>query len=66
MLTQKHTKVLITDGSVAWLMLANILEQLGIGYLVLEKNGKIAPDMGASIGIFSWIKVRREDEMNFT
>lgn len=46
-------------------MLANILEQLGIGYLILEKDGKIAPDMGASIDIFSWTQVRREDEMNW-
>ncbi|KAJ4350594.1 hypothetical protein N0V95_004598 [Ascochyta clinopodiicola] len=29
-----------------------MFEQLGIDYLVLEKYGKIAPDMGASIGIF--------------
>ncbi|KAJ4311440.1 hypothetical protein N0V94_007953 [Neodidymelliopsis sp. IMI 364377] len=37
---------------VAGLTLANILEQLNIDYLVLEKYGKIAPDLGASIGIF--------------
>lgn len=49
---QKHTKVLIAGGSIAGLTLANILEQLGVDYLVLEKYGKIAPDVGASIGIF--------------
>ncbi|KAJ4411603.1 hypothetical protein N0V91_001388 [Didymella pomorum] len=49
---QKRVKVLIAGGSVAGLTLANILEQLGIEYLVLEKYGKIAPDVGASIGIF--------------
>ncbi|KAJ4354876.1 hypothetical protein N0V95_003410 [Ascochyta clinopodiicola] len=52
MSAQKHTKVLIAGGSVAGLTLANVLEQLGIDYLVLEKYGKIAPDVGASIGIF--------------
>lgn len=49
---QKQVKILIAGGSVAGLSLANILEQLGIDYLVLEKYGTIAPDMGASIGIF--------------
>ncbi|XPS80795.1 hypothetical protein M3J07_012766 [Ascochyta lentis] len=48
----RNTKVLIAGGSVAGLTLANTLEQLGIDYLVLEKYGKIAPDVGASIGIF--------------
>lgn len=52
MSNQKRVKVLIAGGSVAGLTLANILEQLGIEYLVLEKYGKIAPDVGASIGIF--------------
>lgn len=51
MSTQKHTKVLIAGGSVAGLTLANILERLEIDYLVLEKYEKIAPDLGASIGI---------------
>ncbi|KAH7086113.1 FAD binding domain-containing protein [Paraphoma chrysanthemicola] len=49
---QQHVKVLIVGGSVAGLTLANTLEQLGIDYLVLEKYAKIAPDLGASIGIF--------------
>ena len=54
MSSQKHTKVLIAGGSVAGLTLANILEKLGIDYLVLEKYGKIAPDLGASIGILPY------------
>ncbi|PSN72628.1 FAD/NAD(P)-binding domain-containing protein [Corynespora cassiicola Philippines] len=49
---QKHATVLIAGGSVAGLALANMLEQTGINYLVLEKYSKIAPDLGASIGIF--------------
>ncbi|KAJ8109014.1 hypothetical protein OPT61_g7762 [Boeremia exigua] len=52
MSTPKQTKVLIAGGSIAGLTLANILEKLGIDFLVLEKYGKIAPDVGASIGIF--------------
>jgi 2-polyprenyl-6-methoxyphenol hydroxylase-like FAD-dependent oxidoreductase len=52
MSNRERVKVLIAGGSVAGLTLANILEQLDIDYLVLEKYGKIAPDMGASIGIF--------------
>lgn len=49
---RRQTKVLIAGGSVAGLTLANVLEQLGIDYLVLEKYDNIAPDVGASIGIF--------------
>ncbi len=49
--TRKKTKVLIAGGSIAGLTLANILERLGIDYLVLEKYKKIAPAVGASIGI---------------
>lgn len=47
-----HAKVLIAGGSVAGLTLANIFEQIGIDFLVLEKYGEIAPDLGASIAIF--------------
>lgn len=54
MSVHRHT-VLIAGGSIAGLTLANILEQLGINYLVLEKYGKIAPDMGASIGVRTFI-----------
>ncbi|KAF2015193.1 FAD/NAD(P)-binding domain-containing protein [Aaosphaeria arxii CBS 175.79] len=52
MAMQKHATVLIAGGSVAGLALANMLEQTGIDYLVLEKYSRIAPDLGASIGIF--------------
>ncbi|GME28065.1 FAD binding domain-containing protein [Neofusicoccum parvum] len=45
-------RILIAGGSIAGLTLANILEQLGIDYLVLEGHSKIAPDLGASIGFF--------------
>ncbi|KAH7344365.1 hypothetical protein BKA66DRAFT_375049, partial [Pyrenochaeta sp. MPI-SDFR-AT-0127] len=46
-------KVLIAGGSISGLTLANILERIGIDYLVLEKYDTIAPDLGASIGIFA-------------
>ena len=52
MATRKDVKVLIAGGSVAGLALANVLKHLEIDYLVLEKYGKVALDMGASIGIF--------------
>ena len=52
MSAQKHTEILIAGGSVTGLTLANILERLSIEDLVLDKYGKIAPDVGASIGIF--------------
>jgi 2-polyprenyl-6-methoxyphenol hydroxylase-like FAD-dependent oxidoreductase len=48
----RHAKVLIAGGSVAGLALANMLEKIGIEYLVLEKYNNIAPNLGASIGIF--------------
>ncbi|KAF1850137.1 FAD/NAD(P)-binding domain-containing protein [Cucurbitaria berberidis CBS 394.84] len=48
----KHAKILIAGGSVAGLALANSLEKTGIDYLVLEQWHEIAPDVGASIGIF--------------
>ncbi|KAF2189347.1 FAD binding domain-containing protein [Zopfia rhizophila CBS 207.26] len=51
-MSQKHAKVLIAGGSIAGLTLANMLEQISIDYLVLEKYPQIAPDLGASIAIF--------------
>lgn len=50
---QRHVRVLIAGGSIAGLTLANALEQNGIDFLVLEKHQQIAPDIGASICIFS-------------
>ncbi|KAJ4351109.1 uncharacterized protein N0V89_006448 [Didymosphaeria variabile] len=52
MSSPKNARVLIAGGSIAGLTLANILEQIGIDFLVLEKYKAIAPDVGASIGIF--------------
>ena len=43
--------VLIVGGSVAGLTLANVLEQYGIEYTVIEKHRTIAPQVGASIGM---------------
>ncbi|KAF2141586.1 uncharacterized protein K452DRAFT_271195 [Aplosporella prunicola CBS 121167] len=45
-------KILIAGGSVAGLVLAIMLEKLGIDFLVLEGHSKIAPQVGASIGWF--------------
>ena len=41
--------VLVVGGSVAGLAFANILEQYGIEYTVIEKHDTIAPQLGASI-----------------
>lgn len=45
-------KVVIVGGSVAGLTLANILERYNIDYVVLEKHSEIAPQLGASLGVF--------------
>lgn len=45
-------KVLIAGGRIAGLVLANMLEQLGIDFVVLEAYPEIAPQVGASIGFF--------------
>lgn len=47
----KDFKVLIAGGSIAGLTLANVLERLGVDYLLLESHGDIAPQVGASIGM---------------
>lgn len=52
MSSRKQPRVLIAGGSIAGLTLANILDKIGIDFLVLEKYKNIAPDVGASIGIF--------------
>lgn len=43
--------VVIVGGSVAGLALAHCLEVLGVSYTILERGDKIAPNLGASIGI---------------
>nr|BDO47155.1 FAD-dependent monooxygenase BrvE [Penicillium bialowiezense] len=50
-LKPKPFKVVIVGGSVAGLTLAHCLSRAGIDYVVLEKRGEIAPQVGASIGI---------------
>ncbi|KAI6353446.1 hypothetical protein MCOR25_008993 [Pyricularia grisea] len=47
----KNFKAVIVGGSVVGLALANIFEQLGIDYVVLEAYGAWAPQVGASIGM---------------
>ncbi|KAF8169976.1 hypothetical protein K438DRAFT_222830 [Mycena galopus ATCC 62051] len=47
---KRNFKVLIAGGSIAGLLLANMLEQVGIDFVVLEAYPKIAPEVGASIG----------------
>lgn len=45
-------KVIIIGGSIAGLTLAHALHHINIDYTVLEAHKEIAPQVGASIGIF--------------
>ncbi|KAK4144474.1 uncharacterized protein C8A04DRAFT_27660 [Dichotomopilus funicola] len=45
-------RVVIAGGGVAGLTLANALEQANVDYVLLERRDEIAPQVGASIGIF--------------
>lgn len=51
-MARKDFRVIIVGGSVTGLTLANILERLGIDFIVLEAYPEIAPQVGASIGLW--------------
>ena len=53
MLEKASFKVVIAGGGIAGLTLANSLSQANIDYVLLEARDEIAPQVGASIGIFS-------------
>lgn len=44
-------KVIIVGGSVSGLALANMLERVGIDFIILEAGREMAPQVGASISI---------------
>jgi monoamine oxidase len=44
-------RVLIAGGGIAGLTLVNALQHAGIDYLLFEARSKIAPQLGASIGL---------------
>ncbi len=46
-------KIVIVGASVTGLSLANILERLGIDFVLLEAHEQIAPQLGASIAFWS-------------
>jgi 2-polyprenyl-6-methoxyphenol hydroxylase-like FAD-dependent oxidoreductase len=46
-------RVIIAGGGIAGLTLANSLSQAHIDYVLLEARDEIAPQVGASIGIFA-------------
>ncbi|KAI0095606.1 putative monooxygenase [Daldinia grandis] len=48
----REFKVIIAGGGVAGLTLANLLERFGLNYILLESHSEIAPQVGASIGMF--------------
>jgi 2-polyprenyl-6-methoxyphenol hydroxylase-like FAD-dependent oxidoreductase len=50
--SKNDMRIIIVGGSVAGLTLANMFEQIGIDYLLLEKYASIAPNLGASIATF--------------
>lgn len=43
--------VIIAGASIAGLTLANLLQKIGIDFVVLESYGTVAPQLGASIGL---------------
>lgn len=50
-MSKKPFTVLIAGGGIAGLTLANMLEKVGVNYLILEGYREMAPQVGASIGI---------------
>jgi 2-polyprenyl-6-methoxyphenol hydroxylase-like FAD-dependent oxidoreductase len=50
-MSKKPFTVLIAGGGIAGLTLANMLEKIGVNYLILEGYREMAPQVGASIGI---------------
>lgn len=51
-MAKKSFKVIIIGRSVAGLSLVNMLEQLGIDFVLLEAYHDIAPQVGASIELY--------------
>ncbi|KUI71629.1 FAD-dependent urate hydroxylase [Cytospora mali] len=49
---KRNFKVIIAGGSIAGMTLANMLEKHGIDFVLLEAYGQIAPNIGASLGLF--------------
>lgn len=52
MAQSKGFKIIIAGGGIAGLTLAVILEKFDVDYVLLESHGDIAPEVGASIGLF--------------
>lgn len=48
----RRFRVIIAGGGISGLTLANALEKADIDYVLLEARDTIAPQVGASIGIF--------------
>ena len=49
----RDTKIVIVGGSITGLTLANMLERLGIDYVLLEAYENLAPQLGASIALWA-------------
>lgn len=52
MSAKEEFKIIIAGGGLAGLTLANMLEKFDIEYVLLEAYHDIAPQVGASIGLF--------------
>lgn len=50
-MAEPNFMVIVVGGSIAGLTLAHCLDKADIGYLVIERNERISPQVGASIGI---------------
>lgn len=50
-MSEQPFTVLIAGGGIAGLTLANMLEKVGVNYLILEGYHEMAPQVGASIGL---------------
>lgn len=51
-MSSNNFKVVIAGGGIAGLVLANMLEQFDLNYVLLEAHSDITPPVGASIGMF--------------
>lgn len=51
MSSESKFKIIVVGGGIAGLTLASMLEKFDIEYVLLEAHDKIAPPVGASIGL---------------
>jgi 2-polyprenyl-6-methoxyphenol hydroxylase-like FAD-dependent oxidoreductase len=52
-MAKSKPRVIIAGGGISGLSLANMLEKVGVDFVLLESYDEIAPQVGASIGLQS-------------